>query len=100
MYSVAPLKGSRRDYGGTTMAVRLRGAVGMRGKVPIVIGTNDRHLVPSNSSTAPIQRVCSANDHNEIYSAVCAPFVPVPRLQLVQISAGIPIAWSFLAQWL
>jgi len=38
------------------------GAVGDARRVPIVIGTNDRDFGPSNSSTAPIQRLCSAND--------------------------------------
>jgi hypothetical protein len=41
---------------GTTLAVRPRGTVGDARQVPIVIGTNDRDFVPSNSSTAPIQR--------------------------------------------
>jgi len=39
-------------------------AVGDARQVPIVIGTNDRDLVPLNSSTAPIQRLCSANDRH------------------------------------
>ena len=49
---------------GTTMAVRPRGAVGDARQVPIVIGTNDRDLVASNSPTAPIQRLCFANDRH------------------------------------
>jgi hypothetical protein len=46
------------------MAVRSRGPVGDARQVPIVIGTNDRDIFPSNSSTAPIQRLCSANDRH------------------------------------
>jgi hypothetical protein len=46
------------------MAVRPRGAGGDARQVPIVIGTNDRDLVASNSPTAPIQRLCFANDRH------------------------------------
>src|ERR1700735_3066153 len=42
----------REDLSGTTMVVRPRGAVGDARQVPIVISTNDSHLVPSNSATA------------------------------------------------